>query len=66
MPSETLRQERDRLLESISSGVESVTVDGVTTKLSISEQRRRLHEVEVALGLKKKRHFANTVNMTRR
>ena len=66
MASETLRQERDRLLESISSGVESVTVDGVTTKLSLSAQRHRLHEVEVLLGLKKKRRFANTPNMTRR
>ena len=64
--SETNRQKLDRINALLQSGVSSTSVDGESTTFDLASLRREQRQLEIQLGLKKRRSRIITPDMSRR
>ena len=64
--SETLAETRARILAVLQSGVQSDSRDGASTTFNLDILRKQLHDVEVKLGIRRKRSRVLNYDMSRR
>ena len=64
--SETLTETRARILAILQSGVQSDSRDGASTTFNHDILRKQLHDVEVKLGIRRKRSRLLNYDMSRR
>ena len=64
--SETLAEKRSRILAVLESGVQSDSRDGASTTFNLEILKKQLYDVEVKLGIRKKRSRVLNYNMSRR